>query len=127
MQARTRTEQPMSKEHERILAWQKADALAVAIFKVVRAFPQGEGTVGPALRRAALAVPTEVAVAHGLRGNSEAFEHARRAIAAANEIQYLLHFSVRIGYLKEGTYQKIQGPVEELTELVGDFHQALQL
>ena len=117
----------MSNEHERILAWQKADALAIAIFKVVRTFPQGESTVGPSLRRAGLAVPTEIATANSLKGTDDSFRHARRAIAASSEIQYLLHFSVRIGYLKEATYKKIEAPVDELVDLVWDFNQALQL
>ena len=117
----------MAKEHERILAWQKADALAVAIFKIVRGFPQGENTIGPALRKAVLSVPAQITVANGLRGRAEAFRCAQQAITGVVEVDYLLRFALRMGYLKDSIFEKIKGPVEELLDLVWDFHQALEL
>lgn len=72
--------------------WQKADELAIEVYKITREFPKDEiyGITSP-LRRAALSVPTNF---------------VNIAIGSMAETEYLLDFSKRIGYLNDEDYRR---------------------
>ncbi len=115
------------KAYKRVLAWQKADELAFACFRLTRLFPQGESTLGPDIRKASMLVPARIAVAHTLRGKDAAYDLVLEALVAIKELEQMLSFALKMKYCKEATLEKIESLRSEVDWLVGDFYSALDL
>jgi len=115
------------KAYKRVLAWQKADELAFACWRLARVFPPQESTLGPEIRRTALSIPSRVAVAHTLRGKSDAYPVARDALVAVKELEQLLSFARKLKYAKDATIDKIESLRDEVDWLLTDFYSALEL
>ena len=115
------------KAYRRVLAWQKADELAFACFRLARVFPPQESTIGPEVRRVSLQIPSRVAVAHTLRGKDEAYELVCEAMVAVKELEQLLSFAKKLKYAKEATIDKIEALRSEVDWLLSDFYSALGL
>ena len=115
------------KAYKRVLAWQKAEELAFACYRLGRVFPPQESTLGPEIRRVSLLIPSRVAVAHTLRGKEEAYSLVREAMVAVKELEQLLSFARKLKYAKEATLDKIEALRSEVDWLLTDFHSALGL
>ena len=113
--------------YRRVLAWQKADELAYACFRLSRVFPPQESVLGPEIRRTSLIIPSRVAVAHALRGKEEAYPLIREAMVAVKELEQLLSFARKLKYAKEATLAKIESLRSEVDWLLNDFYSALAL
>jgi four helix bundle protein len=98
----------MPRDFKNIKAWQYADDLAVLVYSKTKSFPKEElyGLTSQ-LRRAVVSVPTNIAEGAS-REHKKVYLHflyvARSSIA---EVEYLLHLSRRVGYLKDDEYRQI--------------------
>jgi len=99
----------MARDFKKIKAWQLADDLAVIIYNATRTFPNEElyGLTSQ-LRRAAVSVPANIAEGSNREHKKEYLNFLYIAQGSISEIEYLLHLSKRIGYLKEKEYQEIE-------------------
>ena len=115
------------KAYRRVLAWQKADELAFACYRLGRVFPPQESTLGPEIRRVSMKIPARVAVAHTLRGKDEAYPIVREALVAIKELEILISFAKRLKYAKDATLDKVESLRSEVDWLLTDFYSALGL
>lgn len=99
----------MGRNFKNIIAWQYADDLAVLIYSKIKLFPQEElyGLVSQ-LRRAAVSVPTNIAEGAGRKSKKEYLQFLYISKGSLAETEYLLHFSNRVGYLKDNEYKELE-------------------
>jgi four helix bundle protein len=104
-------------------AWQKADALAMDVYRVTKDFPKSEiyGLTSQ-LRRAALSVPTNITEGYARKGDKELTRFIGIALGSLAESEYLLDFSRRLGYLQEQEYVKVERLREEVGKLLWSFY-----
>jgi four helix bundle protein len=77
-----------------LIVWQKADALAIKVYKVTKKFPNDEKYgITSQIRRAALSIPKNVVEGYARKGDKELARFVSIAIASAAETEYLLDFS----------------------------------
>ena len=92
----------MERSYKKLIVWQKADELAYQIYLATKSFPKEEiYGVTSQIRRAALSVPTNIAEGTGRQNKGEFKQFLNIALGSIAEVDYLLHFSARLGYLQQ--------------------------
>ena len=112
--------------HKDLMVFQKADELALLIYKTTGKFPKMEAfgiTSQP--RRAALSVPTNIVEGYARKSKKELAQFINIALGSLAETEYLLDFSKRLGYCGGDTMQ-IDGLIEEVGKLLWGFYRSLQ-
>ncbi len=99
----------MARDFKNIKAWQYADDLAVFTYSKTKSFPREElYGITSQLRRAAVSVPANIAEGASRNHKKEYLHFLYIAKGSIAEIEYLLHLSKRLAYLKSDEYQKIE-------------------
>jgi four helix bundle protein len=89
-----------ARSFEDIIAWQKAHALVLAVYRVSRSFPQDElyGLTSQ-LRRAATSVPANIAEGFKKRSRPEKVRILNIAEASLEEARYYLRLAIDLEYM----------------------------
>lgn len=92
----------MTRNHERLEAFQVADHLVLIVYRATAPFPRDErfGLTGQ-IRRAAISIPTNIVEGCARRSRRDYLHFLNIAHASASETRYLLDLSKRLGFLKE--------------------------
>jgi four helix bundle protein len=109
--------------YKELRVWQRADELAVQIYRLTKSFPKDEiyGLTSQ-LRRAALSIPTNIVEGYARKGDKELARFVNISIGSLAEVEYLLDFSKRIGYLNSQEFEKIDLLREEVGKLLWNFY-----
>ena len=93
----------MAQAHHNLVAWQRADDLCVAIYKLTaEKLPREERfQLTAQLRRAAYSVPANLVEGFAYHTTSMRLKYARTAVGSLAEVGYGLHLAGRLGYLSE--------------------------
>jgi four helix bundle protein len=92
--------------HKDLIVFQKADELALLIYKTIGKFPKMEAFgITSQLRRAALSVPTNIVEGYARKSKKELAQFINIALGSLAETEYLLDFSKRLGYCGGDTMQ----------------------
>ena len=104
----------MRRNFRNIKAWQRADDLALCVYSITRPFPKEElyGMTSQ-LRRAAVSAPANIAEGASREHEKEYLHSLNVASGSIAEIEYLLHLSRRIGYLKSTEYKRAEALRQE--------------
>lgn len=102
------------RDYTKILAWQKADDLTVAVYAATKSFPREEVyALTSQIRRAAYSVPGNI-VEGATRESKKDYLHflyiARGSLA---ETHYFAHLAHRLGYLDDVAYGNLTQQTEE--------------
>lgn len=110
-----------------IVAWQKADDLAVSIYQLTNAFPKSEDYgLTSQMRRAAVSVAANIAEGSA-RATLEDYVHFLFiAKSSLSEVEYYLHLSHRLGYLDSDKYDSITQVQEEASRVLYGLIQHVQ-
>jgi four helix bundle protein len=94
----------MGRPYETIVAWQKADDLAVRVYQVTQGFPKAElyGLTSQ-MRRAAISVAANIAEGSARQHMKEYLQFLYLADSSLSELAYYFHLSLRLGLLGEQT------------------------
>jgi four helix bundle protein len=116
--------QPMSK-YKNLIVWQKANDLAIKVYRLTETFPKKE-TFGitSQLRRASLSVPTNIVEGYGRRSKKELSHFIDIARGSLAETEYLLEFSKELGYINTDTII-IDNLITEVGKLLWNFQKSL--
>ncbi len=99
----------MARDFKNIKAWQYADDLAVLVYFKTKSFPKEElYGITSQLRRAVVSVPTNIAEGASREHKKEYLHFLYVARGSIAEVEYLLHLSRRIGYLKDDEYRQVE-------------------
>ncbi len=103
--------------------WQKADELALQVYRFTKSFPKDEmyGLTSQ-LRSAALSIPTNIVEGYARKGDKGLARFINISIGSMAETEYLLDFSKRLGYLTEKDNEIIEALRSEVGRLLWNFY-----
>jgi len=113
--------------YKNLNVWQKADYLAFEIYKITKNFPKEElyGLTSQ-LRRASLSIPTNIVEGYSKKGDKELARFINISLGSLAEVEYLLDFSGRLGYLNEEDYHRIDTLRDHVGKLLWNFYKKLE-
>lgn len=116
----------MPRDFRKIKAWRLADDFAVSVYSVTRSFPADEqfGVISQ-IRRAVVSIAANIAEGAGRHHARQYLNFLYTARGSLSEVQYLLHFSKRIGYLSEQLYDKLDSASVELARTLAGLTNAV--
>ena len=116
----------MAMHHKDLAVWQKAHKLTLEIYSATRSFPREEtyGMVSQ-LRRAALAVPTNLAEGGARRSRKEYAQFSWIARGSASEVAYLLLVSRDLGSLERQKFQELSDGYDHVSRMLTRLVKAL--
>lgn len=98
----------MGREYRKLIAWQRADALAMEAYLASRTFPREEiHGLTFQLRKAVLSAPNNIAEGMARRTNADQLHFLTIAEGSLAEAGYLLDFAHRLGYLPKPVFDKL--------------------
>ena len=111
----------MPQGHEKLVAWQRADDLFVAIHRFAATLPMEERYgLTSQMRRAAYSVPANIVEGMARRSLRDRLRFLNIAEASLAEVAYCLHVLKRLGYLSPDVYLEFQRDVQQVgAPLVG--------
>jgi four helix bundle protein len=90
----------MTRRHERLEVFRKADELVVDIYRLTKSFPVDERFgLQAQLRRASVSVPSNIVEGAARSSNGEYKNFLYVALASASEARYLTTLCGRLGYV----------------------------
>lgn len=106
--------------------WQAAHDLAVAVYRETARFPKSEeyGLTGQ-LRRAAVAVPANIAEGNGRRSRREYLQFCSVARGSLSEVQYLLLLARDVGLMAERSYEPLRAGYDSVGRMLNGLMTAL--
>lgn len=106
-------------DYHDLIAWQKADELAHAVYTVTEKFPRNENFgLTSQLRRASLSVPTNIVEGFS-RLNKNEFRHFLAiSFGSLAEARYLLEFANKRLLIADEEYQPLAALREECSRLI---------
>ena len=100
------------RNYKKIGAWQKADDLAVDVYRLSGAYPAREVYgVTQQVRRAATSVAANIAEGAGRETKKDYLHFLYIARGSLNETDYFLHLSLRLGFIDEAQHGRIDEQV----------------
>jgi four helix bundle protein len=98
----------MSRDYTKIIAWQRAHQLVLAIYQVTGTFPREElyGIVSQ-LRRAGYSVASNIVEGSARNTDRDYLHFLNIAQSSLRELEYFLMLSRDLGYLSDEQYQQL--------------------
>ncbi len=94
----------MSRDHRKLQAFQRADALVKQVYLATAEFPASERYgLSSQIRRAAVSVPTNIVEGCGRASEADYLRFLDIALASCRELSYLIDLSQQLGFLDDGT------------------------
>jgi len=105
--------------HKELIVWQKSMALAKEIYHATNGFPKSEifGLTSQ-MRRAAIAVPSNIAEGFWRKNIKEYRRFLRIAFASLEELETQLILSDEFGYTNEADTKRISSLLEEIEKML---------
>ena len=106
-------------DYRRIVAWQRAHALSIAVDKLARAFSRaGHAGLRSQLTRAADSIPTNIVEGCGATTNKEFARFLEIAIKSANEVEYYLLKARDHGVASESEWATLTLEISEIRRMI---------
>ena len=117
----------MTESYRNLIAWQKAKALALDIYKCTRRFPKDEvyGLTSQ-MRRAAVSVPSNIAEGKGRRTRKDFVHFLYQARGSLLELETQLSIVRELEYLDAPTFSSTLSQAEEVGRILNGLVNHLQ-
>ena len=111
--------QTTMRDYTKIIAWQKADDLTVAVYEVTRGFPKDEmyGLTSQ-LRRACYSVPANIVEGSARDSKKDYLHFLYISRGSLSETRYFLHLAHRLGYLGSEHQRNFARDAEEVAKVL---------
>lgn len=118
----------MARDFRKIIVWQKADDLAVAIYEITRSnFPKDEQYgLTSQIRRAAVSVPANIAEGSGKHSPADFLRFLGFSQGSLSEVEYYLHLARRLEYIDDNIYESIESKRSEVGRTLTGFINAIR-
>ena len=118
----------MARDHRKLRVFHQAHDLTIAIYKSTRDFPRDEwfGTRAQ-LRRAAVAVPSNVVEGSARRSAREYRNFLNIARASAAEVAYLVDLAFELGFLATDAFKDLKRRCNDLVPQLETLVQQVEL
>lgn len=111
-------------KYKNLIVWQKANDLALMVYKLTDDFPQEMFGLTNQIRRAVLSIPVNIVEGYGRRSKQELSRFIDIARGSLAETEYLLEFSQQVGYINQDI-SNIKSLIEEVGKLLWSFQRKL--
>jgi four helix bundle protein len=109
-----------------LLVWQKGMKLAKVVYRRTATFPAEEKYgLATQMRRAAVAIPSNVADGHARYGTGEFVSFLSRASGSLAELQTQALLSADLGFCKSSDIEQITGETGELQKMLAAIRRKL--
>lgn len=103
--------------YRKLIAYQKAKALVVAIYQVIRHFPASENhALTDQIRRAAISVPSNIAEGMGRFAPRERIHFLEIAYGSLMETMCQVEIALSLGYIGNEEFKEIESLVLEVAK-----------
>ncbi len=112
---------------EDLQVWQVSHALVLSVYQATRRFPSEERFgLTSQIRRAAAAIPTNLAEG-GARGHRrEYLQYCYVARGSAAELRYLLRLTLVLGYLPQNEFSDFEAQTVRVVQMVNGLIRSLR-
>ena len=105
--------------YQDLIAWQKAMELVIAVYRVTSAWPREEQYgLTSQIRRAAVAIPSNLAEGHGRTGAREYAHHVSIAFGSLCELETQMLIGEQPGYSSSETTADLMMKISEVRRLI---------
>ena len=109
----------MSESYRDLIVWQKAMALVTDVYRATEAFPSREiYGITNQVRRAAVAVPSDIAEGKGRISKKEYVQMLSRARGSTYEVQTQLEISRNLSFLATEAFEVLEMKAAEVGRLL---------
>ena len=117
----------MADSYRNLIAWQKAKALALEVYRDTRKFPKDEmyGLTSQ-MRRAAVSVPSNIAEGKGRHSHKELVQFLYRSRGSLLELETQLSIAHELDYIDAPAFKHLQGMMEELGRVLNGLINSFQ-
>jgi four helix bundle protein len=109
----------MANEYQNLIAWQKAKALALDVYRCTSDLPKHEmyGLTSQ-MRRAAVSVPSNIAEGKGRYSHRDVVHFLYQARGSLFELETQLAIARDLEYLKQQEFENLNSKIEELSRIL---------
>jgi four helix bundle protein len=113
--------------YQDLVVWQKAMELVTAVYRITRDWPHEEqyGLISQ-VRRAAVAIPSNLAEGHGRSGRREFAHHVSIAYGSLCELETQLLIAERLGYSDAEATEFLMNRIADVRRLTNGLLRSLQ-
>jgi four helix bundle protein len=113
--------------HKKLEAWKKSIALVTLIYEETKTLPRDEEFgLKSQLRRAAVSVPSNIAEGLTRKSRNDRLHFLNIAQASLSEIDTQLEISLRLNYIDNARYQRIETQMIETQKLLAGLSRKLK-
>ena len=107
------------KDFRKLLVWEKAHQLTLAIYRVTAAFPRDEiyGLTSQ-MRRAASSIPSNIAEGCGREGDAELSRFCLMARGSASELEYQILLARDLKLIQPNDYETLTQQTVEIKRML---------
>lgn len=115
------------RDHTKLRAFELADALALRVYELTRAFPTDErfGLVAQ-MRRAAVSAACNIVEGCARHTEAEYLRFLDMAYGSARELEYQASLAFRLGYLSKEQYDTLSGACVETSKVLSGLIRAIR-
>ena len=115
------------RDYTKIVAWQKADDLTVAVYGATKGFPREEVyALTSQIRRAAYSVPTNIVEGSSRESKRDYLHFLYISRGSLSETRYLIHLSQRLQYLTPENAAVLGSQAEEVLRTLAGLISAVE-
>lgn len=108
------------RDHTKLTAFEKADALVVEIYRITKNFPMEENFgLKSQIRRAAVSVPSNIVEGCARESEREFVRFLDVAFGSLREVSYQIGLSNRLGYISDESLQSLEPKLIEAEKVLG--------
>ena len=107
--------------------WQKSHKFAIEVYKLTKQFPKEElyGLTSQ-MRRSSLSIPTNIVEGHASSSKKEFLNFLNIANRSLVEVEYLLEFSLELGFIEKQEYNHLEEMRKEVAVILFAFRKSVQ-
>jgi len=102
----------------KLTVWRKAHELTLLVYRASISFERRHLGLASQARRAAHAIPANIAEGSGPVTNPQFAQHLQIAIASARELDYFLQLAFDLGELPASDYAKLEARTTEVVRML---------
>lgn len=111
--------------YKKLICWQKADNLALLVYKLTGSFPKNEAFgMTSQLRRASLSVPVNIVEGYNRNSKKELARFLNISLGSLAETEYLLCFAEKLGYVSKDL-EEVKKLIDDVGKLLWKFREAV--
>lgn len=117
----------MLKSYKDLIVWQKSFQLALEVYRVTKKFPKSElyGLTSQ-MRRAAFAIPSNIAEGYARKHRAEYIQFIRIAFASGAELETQLLIAKEVRLLEEKDFKKLDDLLTEVMKMLNTLIKRLE-